>query len=145
IDPDGRAGWLTDARDWFDETDEALRNFAGQANYFSKEIGVARGALSLASAPVRGLNFQSDLYLQAMPRAIAPELVDQASSELGARIDAAVPAVSNYLANPIATNARFQYNMVAGLTETSLRAAQGDGRATSDLTSLVTPAVLPEL
>jgi RHS repeat-associated protein len=143
IDLDGRVGILTELRDFLDAGDDWLRNEATRSPLLAKQYGFARAGLAVVGSPIRAANLSSDLTFQALPRSVAPIFVDQASMEVGDRIEDLAPFMGEWARDPYGANARATIRMGLAGAQTIVAAASGDGGAISDLYSAVGQAAMP--
>jgi hypothetical protein len=139
VDPDGRIGYLTGLRDSFDETDRILREYAESTPYVGGMIGLARGAMGLASVPTRALNTGSDAVAQALPFDATRGVAEDGAVAFGATVDTTAHVVTH----PVETGQAIHANIVDTTSRTFF---EGDGAAASDFNSgIVQLAPLPSL
>jgi len=129
IDPDGRAGFLTDLRDRFDRTDAFLREQAVNSTGTAGLLGysLARGLAAAGSAIPRALNLASDGIAQALPGEAFIGVRADGAAEFGNAVDAGVYVASNpgQVVRDIHGNA----------VQTTVALAEGDRGAASDAIS----------
>lgn len=136
LDPDGRVGFLTDIRNWFNEADQGLRNYAENTPYVGGAVGLVRGFTSLASAPVRVVNTASDAVAGALPFEVTSGVANEGAAAFGENVDLGVYVANNKeaVANAIKDNV---------IDTTSRTFFDGDGAYASDFTSGVTQGLVP--
>lgn len=145
IDPDGRAGFLTDWRNQFDDADEYFRLTAEQNPRFAQQIGMARGVVSLVGGGVRGVNLASDGVASLLDESYYGDVATQGRRELSETLDPAFRYAERYAANPVKTAMQTNLAVIAGIARTTVAAAGGDGGAISDVYSAATQAAVPAL
>ncbi|SUS08118.1 hypothetical protein DF3PB_5830002 [uncultured Defluviicoccus sp.] len=129
VDPDGRAGFLTELRDRFDRTDAILRQNAVDSEGSAGLLGYSllRGLAAAGSAIPRALNVASDAVAQALPGETFGGVRADGAAEFGNVVDTGAYVV----ANPGQVVRDIHGNAV----QTTVALAEGDRGSASDAIS----------